>query len=115
MELDFSTIIRDTEEAFSKIGLYVQIDTVHIQAVPTEGSPPLTGKEATDELLQNRLAHFYISFNLDIGEVALSERVLNPESYEDKQTFLQVAPTDLEMMREQARRELEELKGWDDE
>jgi hypothetical protein len=115
MAFDFYNLLEESKDAFEKIGLYAM--SSHVGAVPAPGEEMAMMEEdvAIDEVLKDGKADFFLVMTLRVGDVAFSDRVLEPEAFEAKVEFEQIVPTELEMLRDEARREMKEWKdGWDD-
>lgn len=111
MSFNFHVLLEDSKSAFEKIGLYTM--SSNVGAVPTPGSEDEVMAEDSEieDLMTSGKADFYLVMTMEIGDVAWSDRVLNPESYADKRAFLEIVPSEHEILREKA---LEELGEWEE-
>jgi hypothetical protein len=115
MAFDFYNLLDESKAAFEKIGLYAM--SAQVGAVPAPGQEMeiMSPDVDIDEVLREGKADFFLVMTLRVGNVAWSDRVLRPEEFEAKQEFEQIVPTELEMLREEARRAKKEWEeGWDD-
>ena len=106
-------IISSLEEDFRKIGLYLLNSSV--------GAIPETGKEdefdkAVNEgsqdvqsLALQGMCNVFIQCSLEIGNIAWSERVLDPESHSVKKQFLEIAPNEFEIFQSMVQEEKDDL------
>lgn len=98
-------IINNTSEQFDLIGLYSV--SANVGLVPSRDTDPdevetLMTKTESDQdsvakMVQGGELDVMMVMSFRIGEVAWSERVLNPESYEDKKEFERLMPTEQEI------------------
>jgi hypothetical protein len=115
-EFDFHNLMDEAKEAFEKIGLYSM--SARVGAVPAPGAEMEVMSEDVriEDLLREGKADFFLIMTLQIGDVAFSDRILNPQSFQEKKVFEEIVPTELEMLRRQAAEEARSWEdGWDDE
>lgn len=115
-EFDFHNLMDESKEAFEKIGLYSI--SARVGAVPAPGAEMevMSDDVKIEDVLREGKADFFLIMSLQIGDVAFSDRVLNPESFNEKKMFDSIVPTEVEMLRQQAVEEAKSWEeGWDDE
>lgn len=111
MAFDFHNLIREAADAFEKIGLYTMSSNVGAVPVPGAEMELMEEDVQIEEILKDGKADFFFVATMRLGDVAFSERVLEPEKFEQRAEFEAVAPTELEMLRQQA---IEEAKEWEE-
>jgi hypothetical protein len=114
MAFDFHNLLDESKIAFEKIGLYTM--SSNVGAVPAAGAELELMEEDVqiDEVLRDGKADFFLVTTMRIGDVAFSERVLEPDKLEEKVKFESIAPTELEMLRQQLAEERKEWEeGWE--
>lgn len=114
MEFDLDNFLLETEKAFEKIGLY-QYGPAHLGVVPGPDNPQpqmLSGEFELAEALADGKDEIFLAMMFRIGDVAFSERVLEPEAFRERTEFEKIMPTnELEMIRNEL---AEEAKSWDE-
>lgn len=126
MAFDLEEVKRDIQEAFEEIGLHL-LGEIYVGAVPREGEdlssefePPDDDDDefqgpSPEDLMKSGKVDFFAGMTLSIGELAWSERVLDPKAYAEKQEFLTIAPSNAEMLKQQAKEEMKKLLEEDED
>lgn len=102
--------LRDTTE---KIGLYMHGATVQSSAEPEVLQSELAQGKTIRDLIEGESVDFLIRATFNVGEVAWSDRVLDPERAVADFDFRVAAPTENEIALEVIRREIREQKKRD--
>jgi hypothetical protein len=110
------SLVEVAESSFEKIGLY-PLSGSSVGAIPIDGDFDSLLENSADPatLMREGKAKFYVTMTLSIGDVAWSERVLDPDGFAEKQSFSEVAPTEVEMLKEQALQEIQDWFDWDED
>lgn len=109
----FNQVTDQLVHDLEKIGLYVQ--GLSMGGIPNSediAEKIMNGEITEEDAIKNGLADFHILISTRIGDVAWSDRVLNPESFTERKEFEMIVPESKEIDLDEIRRELEE---WDAE
>lgn len=114
MDFDLDNFLLETEKAFEKIGLY-QYGPAHLGVVPgpdNEAPEMLSGEFELAEALADGKDEIFLAMMFRIGDVAFTQRVLEPEKFQERVEFEKIMPTDeLQMIRNEL---AEEARSWDE-
>ena len=114
MSFNFQTLLEDSKNAFEKIGLYAISSNVGAVPLPGAEEEVMDEDAEVEDLMNSGKADFYVVMTMEIGDVAWSDRVLDPQQYADKRAFLEIVPSEREILKERAIEELEDWEeGWD--
>lgn len=108
----FVRLIEQVTERAEKMGLYVR----HV-AVSSSADPEEMEKGDPRELMEAG-AEFIVQIAFQIGEVAWTDRILNPDAYDERKQFELMMPSEEELMLERMREEMgggEFFRGLDEE
>lgn len=109
----FETLLLDTTKRLEKIGLYTEAAGVGGTPMNEEVVDQIeTGQITEREAIKSGVAEFSLYISCRIGDVAWSDRVLNPEDHKNKQEFEKLTiNTEVEMTKDEISRALED---WDE-
>lgn len=114
MDADFGQVTARVVEAFEKVGLYCW-QQPHLSALPrSEEDAALLEEEGIDPIsaMKDGRADFFLALSFQVGDVAWSDRVLNPEKHKQDQEFRALMPSELELSKSEA---AEVFLNWDDD
>lgn len=113
MDQLFTPIIEEIESRLTKLGAY--LSNVEAGAVPVNedvSQEILDGADPEQMMLDDSKISLYLTSVFVLSDIAWSDRVLNPSSYEDSQEFKLIAPTEFEIDLESFK---DEIMNWDDD
>lgn len=111
-------IIEAVEDDLRKIGLYLSNSSVGAMPEPGEDvgfNEAVERQLPPDEMVATGVGQFYMVLTLQIGDIAWSDRVLNPEEHSLKQEFMRIAPNELEVFQAVAQEEKDDLLDFPDD
>lgn len=117
MDIEFQQLVTEITERLEKIGLYT---------VNHGGGVMPTSEEAAAELMENPpedprqameegKAKIFLTFTCAVGEVAWSDRVLNPEKHKTDNEFRMMMPDEVEIQRDSILDEVAEFLNHKDD
>jgi hypothetical protein len=111
-------ILEAVEDELRKIGLYLMNHSVG--AMPETGMDEAFMEAADsdlppDQMVAEGIGQFYMVLTLRIGDVAWSDRVLNPDTHSLNQEFMKIAPNELEVFQAVAQEEKDDLLDFPDD
>lgn len=98
-------IIENIKGAYEKIGLYAQDASFHadnIEAIVKEDDPDYSPD--IHEIIKNGESNILATVRFDIGDVAWSDRVLDPDKYDTDKQFAAIVPSEEEMALEEMKK-----------
>lgn len=110
-------ILEAVEDDLRKIGLYLMNHSVGAMPEPgqdVEFMEAVENELSPDQMVATGAGHFYMVLTLQIGDVAWSDRVLNPDNHSLKQEFMRIAPNELEVFQAVAQEEKDDLLDFPD-
>lgn len=125
--MDFlNELVPQITEQFERIGLYGRDIQVMIHLGSETNPDPVENRRLVDERIEAEGAENLIRSGdlrcrivclFEVGSVALSERVLDPEGFAERQKFQEIVPSSTEMLREAAAAAAAEmdLDNWEDD
>jgi hypothetical protein len=109
----FKEALSDLEERLSKLGVYVT--SSEFGAVPASEDlyEEMLDVESfnPEESFMNGNIKLYVSTFCSFGDIAFSDRILNPDSYNEKKQFDLIVPTESEIALESLK---DDLLDWND-
>lgn len=114
MSADFGQVTARVVEAFEKVGLYCWSHP-HLSALPrSEEDVAYLEEEGTDPVnaMKEGRADFFLAMTFQVGDVAWSDRVLNPEKFKQDQEFRALMPSEVELSKSEA---VAVFLNWDDD
>jgi hypothetical protein len=113
MEQFFNPIIEEIESRLTKLGLY--LSNVEAGAVPVSedvSKEIIDGADPEQMIMDESKISLYLTSVFNISDLAWSDRVINPSSYEEEKQFKMIAPTEFEISFESFK---DEILNWDDD
>lgn len=94
-------VLDNLKESFEDIGLYLLecgVATTDDEALKDDSSKDFRDKLVTGE------SKWLISATFQLGDVAFSDRVLNPDKFKEDQTFREMMPSEADLIRDRIRK-----------
>lgn len=116
MEEEFDKLAAELLKELETIGLYPMMP-INFSAVPHSGFEDAVIKAEDGDpldMMRAGTADFFCQGIFRIGDVAFSQRVLDPQAYEADVQFDQIVPTAKEQLEELRKQELENPDDFDD-
>jgi hypothetical protein len=113
MDQLFNPIITEIESRLSKLGLY--LSNVEAGAVPVNedvSQEILDGADPEQMMMDDSKISLYLTSIFVVSDLAWSDRVINPSSYEEEKEFKRIAPTEFEIDLESFK---DEIMNWDED
>ena len=117
-EEKFQKVVEKVSKSFDEIGLY--INNISFGMLPKDADEESISKfmdleegDIEKEFEEGR-AEAFMAVQLHVGDVAWSERVQNPDLFNEKKEFEEIIPTDSELNIMMLRDEISDDKFWDD-
>jgi hypothetical protein len=96
----FDALMNSLKEDYENIGLYFRAADIRGTPINEEVSEALAeGKMNQKDALSGGLAEFFLVAEFEVGKVAWSQRVLDPEAFNNKKEFNRLLPANDEEMR----------------
>jgi hypothetical protein len=113
MDQIFNAVIEEIESRLTKLGIY--ISNVEAGAVPVDeevSQEIVDGANIEELMFDESKIGLYITTVSVLSDIAWSDRVLNPSSYEDLKEFKKIAPSEFEIDLQSFQ---DDIMNWEDD